>query len=103
MILMLTGTNSSISEMIGTGKLSLPLETKGPIITRNLQNRLESIHYRITALFYGSAETKCSHTHIKKAHTSRATPYTEPEIKKAFREKAMEFHSIQTKIKITKM
>lgn len=51
MILMLTNTISSIREMIGTGKLSLPLETKGPI-TRSLQNRVqESIHYRITTLF----------------------------------------------------
>lgn len=54
MILVHSNTISSFSDMIGTGKLSLRIETKGPI-TRSLQTREEYIHYHTITRFQGSA------------------------------------------------
>lgn len=50
MILVHSNTISSFSDMIGTGKLSLRIETK-ELITRSLQTREEYIHYHTITRF----------------------------------------------------
>lgn len=50
MILVHNNTISSFSDMIGTGKLSLRIETRGPI-TKSLQTKEEYIHYHTITQF----------------------------------------------------